>query len=127
MGRPRALGLSFALQALGFVGFAIAEGLGGLYLAAVLFGFSYGAVSALFPAIVADFFGREDAGILVGLLFALAGSSAALGPVAAGWIFDRRGSYALAWWGSAALNVLALAFLVRARPPVTAPAPRTAR
>lgn len=120
VGRPRALALSFALQALGFVGFALAEGLGGLYLAAVLFGFSYGAVSALFPAIVADFFGREDAGILVGLLFALAGSSAALGPVAAGWIFDRRGSYALAWWGSAALNVLALAFLARARPPAAA-------
>jgi MFS family permease len=120
VGRPPALAIGLALQVLGFAGFALSESLGGLYLASVLFGFSYGAISALFPAIVTDFFGREDAGALVGLLFALAGSSAALGPVAAGWIFDRHGSYAPAWWGSAALNVAALAFLARARPPAAA-------
>src|SRR2546428_2574719 len=37
-----------------------------------VFGYSYGAVSTLFAAIVGDFFGRSQAGALVGFLFALA-------------------------------------------------------
>ena len=61
-----------------------ASDLGELYAPSLLFGFSYGAASTLFPATVADVFGREHAGTIAGLLFATAGSLAALGPVAAG-------------------------------------------
>ena len=41
------------------------------------FGYSYGAISTLFPAVVGDFFGRAHAGAIVGFLFAVAGSMAA--------------------------------------------------
>jgi len=54
---------------------------------------------------------------LAGLLFALAGSMAAWGPLAAGLIYDRAGDYQLAWWLSAAFNGLALVLLAFARPP----------
>lgn len=57
---------------------------------------------------MADVFGREQAGTLAGLLFALAGSIAALGPVIVGFIYDRAGDYQLAWWLSAGCNGLAL-------------------
>ena len=60
---------------------------------------------------MADAFGREQAGTLAGLLFALAGSMAALGPVVAGFIYDRAGDYQLAWWLSAGCNGLALLLL----------------
>lgn len=117
MGRRPALGLGLGLQAAAFLGFTVAGSLPGLYAAAIAFGFSYGAVSALMPALVADFFGRGQAGGLVGLLFATAGSMAAWGPLAAGFIYDRTGSYGPAWLGSAALNVMALGLLRWARPP----------
>lgn len=123
IGRRTALAVALVLQAGAFVGFALARELPGLYAASLLFGFSYGGGSTLFPAAVADFFGREAAASLAGLLFALAGSMAAWGPLAAGLIYDRAGDYRLAWWLCAGFNALALGLLAFARPPA-APSPR---
>lgn len=116
-GRRPALAVALALQTASFVALWAAAGLGALYAAALVFGFSYGAISTLFPAVVADYFGREQAGSIAGLLFSMAGSMAAWGPLAAGWIYDRSGSYGLAWWLSAGFNALALVLLAFARPP----------
>ena len=116
IGRRAALAVSLALQSAAFIGFGLAHELPGLYAAAILFGFSYGAGSTLFPAAVADYFGREHAASIAGLLFALAGSMAAWGPLAAGFIYDRAGSYQLAWGLGAGFNALALLVLVFARP-----------
>ena len=117
IGRRAALAVAFVLQAAAFVGFAWSHDLAALYTASVVFGFSSGAASTLFTATVADFFGREHAASLAGLLFSLAGSMAACGPFAAGFIYDRAGDYHLAWWLSAACNGLALFLLVFTRPP----------
>lgn len=117
IGRKPALALVIALQAAAFLGFTLVLGLPSLYLAALGFGFSYGAVSTLFPAIVGDFFGREQAGSLVGFLFALAGSMAAWGPLVAGAIYDATGAYTRAFLLSAASNGVALVLLALARPP----------
>jgi MFS family permease len=123
IGRKPALGLVIALQGISFLGFTLVGGLPSLYLAALGFGFSYGAVSTLFPAIVGDFFGREEAGSLVGFLFALAGSMAAWGPLLAGMIYDATGGYTWAFLGSAASNGAALVLLALARPPRPLSAP----
>lgn len=124
IGRRLSLALALALQVAAFLGFAAAGTLTALYAAALGFGFSYGAVSALFPAMVSDFFGRAQAGSLVGLLFALSASMAAWGPVGAGWIYDRYGTYGPAWWWSTGFNLLALALLLFAMPPMTGSPPR---
>ncbi|MBI1728274.1 MAG: MFS transporter [Candidatus Rokubacteria bacterium] len=116
-GRRPAIGICLVLQVAAFLGFAAAGTLPGLYAASITFGYSYGAISSLFPAVVADFFGRERAGSLVGLLFAMSGSMAAWGPLGAGFIYDRTGSYGPAWVASAVLNLAALGLLVWARPP----------
>lgn len=123
IGRRPALAISIVLQGLAFGGFTAVGGLASLYLAALAFGFSYGAVSTLFPAIVGDFFGRAEAGHLVGFLFALAGAMAAAGPLGAGAIYDATGRYTWAFLLSAAFNALALALLALARPPQAEAAP----
>ncbi|MBI3031486.1 MAG: MFS transporter [Candidatus Rokubacteria bacterium] len=122
IGRKPALALVIALQAAAFLGFTLVGGLSSLYLVALVFGFSYGAVSTLFPAIVGDFFGREQAGSLVGFLFALAGSMAAWGPLVAGVIYDATGAYTRAFLLSAASNGVALVLLALAHPPRSRPA-----
>ena len=82
-----------------------------LYPSAAIFGSSYGAISALFPALVGDFFGRLAIGAIVGFIFALAGSPAAFGPMIAGYLFDATNSYTLAFELSAGLNLAALILL----------------
>jgi MFS transporter, OFA family, oxalate/formate antiporter len=117
IGRKRAGVMAMALQALAFLAFPLSHSLLTIYATGVLFGFSYGAVSALFPALVGDFFGREHAGAIVGFLFAVAGSSGAWGPIGAGAIYDATGSYALAFRLAALCNVGAMGLLLLARPP----------
>jgi MFS family permease len=117
IGRRPTLAIAMVLQAAAFCGFAIAQALPALFLSAAAFGYSYGTISTLFPAIVGDFFGRAAAGALVGFLFMLAGSMAAWGPLAAGAIYDSTGSYTPAFLLSAALNGLSLALLTITRPP----------
>lgn len=118
IGRKATVGVAMALQALGFLGFLLAgRGVLLLFGDALVFGYSYGAVSTLFPAIVGDFFGRGQAGAIVGFLFALAGAMAGWGPLIAGALYDATGGYDLTWIVAAGFNVLAVALLALARPP----------
>jgi OFA family oxalate/formate antiporter-like MFS transporter len=110
-GRVPTLGMCLLLQAIGFLEFAASSGLGLLYAGAALFGFSYGGVTALFPALIGDFFGRAEVGAIVGFIFAVAGSPAAFGPLIAGYIYNATHSYVVAFELSAALNVAALLLL----------------
>jgi len=122
IGRRATVAVAMALQAAAFVGFAVVQSPGPLYATAFAFGYSYGAISTLFTAIVGDFFGREQAGTLVGVLFAMAGSMGGWGPVIAGAIHDAWGTYALAFALSAGFNILAMVLLLLCRPPRAAPA-----
>jgi MFS transporter, OFA family, oxalate/formate antiporter len=120
LGRVRSLGLCLSLQALAFLGFAISTGPSLLYPAAAVFGFSYGGGTALFPALVGDFFGRMAIGAIVGFIFALAGSPAAFGPFIAGYMYDATKNYHAAFVLSACLNLAALALLFALKRPTRA-------
>lgn len=109
--------MALLLQALSFVGFAMSHKLFPLYVSAALFGLSYGGVTALFPALVGDFFGRIAVGAMVGFIFAVAGAPSAFGPLMAGYLFDFTGSYRLAFEVSATLNLLALSLILFLRKP----------
>ena len=117
VGRRPALVAGTAIQAVAFLAFSAVQDLDGLVLTAAAFGFSYGTISALFPAIVGDFFGPDQAGTLVGFLFMLAGSIAAWGPLAAGLVYDATGGYGLVFRLAAGANVVAAVLLGLARPP----------
>jgi MFS family permease len=82
------------------------------------------------PGLVGDYFGRANAGSIVGWVFALAGSLAAVGPFVAGAIYDATGSYRTAFVLSGLANLLSLGFVALLREPrraaAAAPAPVTA-
>ena len=120
LGRKLALGLCLFFQALAFLGFVGSTGLISLYAAAAVFGFSYGGATTLFPAIVGDFFGRLAVGAIVGFIFSLAGSTAAFGPVIAGYLHSTTGHYDTAFLLSAALNIAGLLLLVLLKKPHSA-------
>lgn len=112
VGRTPALLGVFALQSVAFLLFAEADSLGMLWMAATLFGFSYGGGVTLLPPLCGDLFGRAHVAAIVGMIFAVAGAPAAIGPYVAGWLFDTTGSYSAAFFSSAALNAMALALTV---------------
>jgi MFS transporter, OFA family, oxalate/formate antiporter len=120
LGRVPSLGLCLLLQALAFLGFTTSTGLWLLYPAAAVFGFSYGGDTALFPALIGDFFGRMAIGAIVGFIFALAASPAAFGPFIAGYMYDATKNYHSAFVLSAALNLAALALLFALKKPTRA-------
>jgi MFS family permease len=117
VGRKPALVFGTAAQAAAFLAYAHVASVPGLAAATIAFGYSYGAVSTLFPAAVADFFGRSAAGAIVGFLFMSAGSMAAWGPLAAGAMYDAYGSYAPAFQLSAACNLVAALVIAVTRMP----------
>ncbi len=102
--RRRVAVIAFAVETLGFLGMAASQDLWLLYPSAVAFGFAYGSGVTVFPALVADYFGREHAGTIVGRIFATAGSLAAIGPYTAQLLVDATDSYRLAFILSGAAN-----------------------
>ena len=120
-GRLLTLGTCLTLEAVAFFGLALSSGLSLLYPSAALFGFSYGGTTALFPAIVGDFYGRLAVGAIVGFIFSLAGSMAAFGPMAAGYLYDVYGSYDLAFLMSALFNLFSVMLLCFVKKPAAFP------
>jgi MFS family permease len=103
-----AMGLSFALWLVA----------GGSYVVLLAFAFvlgvGYGGYVALAPAVVAERFGVERLGALLGVLYTSAGIGTAVGAPAAGAIIDA-GGYTPAIWASLAIGLASFAVAVGIR------------
>ncbi len=67
------------------------------YLFAVVFGFAYGGMAPLIPEIVADAFGLDKIGSILGTVELGFGAGSAVGSAMGGLIFDVRHSYSVAF------------------------------
>jgi MFS family permease len=86
-----------------------------IYGYAVLLGVGYSATASLTPAMVSDRFGGPHFGTIVGVGLMGAAAGSALGPWMAGFLFDRTGSYMLAFAIAAGCGLAAGAAAWRAR------------
>lgn len=96
-----------------------------LPLFVLLFGFSYAARDVVYPLIVGECFGVRNLAPIYGLLMTVL-LPASMGGIFAGWIFDRFGSYDVAYGSFAALNVVVLISLAFVRRELPAGASYTA-
>jgi MFS family permease len=80
---------------------------------ALWFGLSYGGIVSLLPAISMDLFGARAVAGIIGTLYTGAALGNLLGPVLAGAVFDRGGSYVPVLW--VCMGLSALAAVVSAR------------
>ena len=78
-----------------------------IYGYAVLLGVGYSATASLIPAMVSDRFGGLHFGVIVGVGLMGSAAGSALGPWMAGWLFDRTGSYMLAFAIAAGCGIVA--------------------
>ena len=121
IGRLPSLYLTLMVQVAAFGLFAISASLVDLYFAAALFIAGSSSATSLYPAVIADHFGRGHIGAVTGVSFAIAGAATAIGPLLAGWIRDTTGSYQTAFLIGAGLNAAAVLLLVLLRPPAAKP------
>ncbi|MBI4236513.1 MAG: MFS transporter [Chloroflexi bacterium] len=108
--------LSFSFQAAALALLLITQQPWALAVYVIFFGIGMGATVVLVPLLVGDIFGLGPRyGILLGATSMVQGLGLALGPFAAGRIFDAFGSYALAFQVSLALyaGATVLVFLIR--------------
>ncbi len=111
--------LAFVLATLGagVVVINLANSAAWLYLYVVVYGMAFGARSPLRASVMAWHYGRRAYGTITAMQGAIMAVPAAFGPLAAGWLYDRLGSYHLAFWLTAgAFLIASLLILLTPRP-----------
>lgn len=117
IGRKNAFTVGLMAQVAAYLLFLTAESSNGLYLGAGAFGFFYGSVASLFPALVGDLFGRAHAGAIAGFLFGCAGILGAWGPAVAGYLRDIGEDYRTAFlWATLSAMASLILFFTISRP-----------
>ncbi|MFO1213855.1 MAG: MFS transporter [Burkholderiaceae bacterium] len=109
LGRTLTLLLMQASMGLSLLAWWSAGGYPTLVFFALWFGLSYGGIVSLLPAICMDLFGARAVSGIIGTLYSGAALGNLAGPVLAGAVFDRTGSYLPVLWACLALSALAAA------------------
>ncbi|MGE4452594.1 MFS transporter [Castellaniella sp.] len=115
-GAHRVLVLGLLAQALAVLAYVSVSRLGGFYVVASVTGFIYAGTMPLYAVLIRENFPLSMMGTLIGAS-AMAGSlGMSTGPLLGGWIYDRLGSYAPMYVGSAGLGLVAMLILTAFRP-----------
>jgi len=107
VGRTLTLTLAQASMGLTYLLWFSAASYPALAAFALWFGLSYGGIVSLLPALCMDLFGARAVAGILGTLYTGAAAGNLLGPVVAGAVFDRSGSYAPVMWGCLLLSAVA--------------------
>ena len=108
IGRTLTLTLMQASMAATYLLWIASGGYPALAIFALWFGLSYGGIVSLMPAICMDLFGARAVAGIIGTLYTGAAVGNLLGPVAAGAVFDRYGSYHPVLWFCMALSAVSV-------------------
>jgi MFS family permease len=114
IGRPCTLMLATGALAASFLLWLVAGGYAAMAAFALLMGLSYGGIVSLLPALCMDFFGARAVSSIIGTLYTGAAFGNLIGPVAAGWLFDRNGSYQAVVWACIAFGAISTLCAARA-------------
>ena len=117
LGRENTMILSFLLQAVClFLVVAIGQTSAAMFsLTLVLVYFTWGQIYSLFPATSADYFGSRHATSNYAVLYTAKGVASILGGWFAAFLYERSGSWAMGFYGSAVMALIAAAMAVRLR------------
>ena len=120
IGREITMAIAFALQSFSLLAvLTFGKGSGLLFTITVaLTFFTWGEVYSLFPSTIGDYFGSRNATSNYGAVYTAKGVASILAGYIAALVFDRFGAWDLAFYGTAALAMLAAigALVLRASP-----------
>ncbi|MGF1692935.1 L-lactate MFS transporter [Photobacterium kagoshimensis] len=121
IGGVKTLMLAFIMQGINMVMFVTFKSDFTLMIGAAVAGVGYGTLLAVFPSIIADFYGLKNYGANYGVLYTAWGISGFIGPVLAAVAVDTTGTYTMAYTICAAMVGVAI-FLSFITKPVDAEA-----
>lgn len=116
IGRLNTLKLAFILQGINMALFATYTSPLAISVGTALAGMGYGALLSMFPSVTADYYGVKNFGGNYGVLYTAWGVSGIIGPIIAGIVVDKTGTYHLAYAISGILLVIALAMAFMTKP-----------
>ncbi len=119
LGRTTTIALAGVSMGLSYLLWLAAGGYLALAVFALWLGLSYGGIVSLMPAICMDMFGARALAGIIGTLYSAAALGNLLGPVLAGAVFDRMGSYQLVMWACLGLTVISTWAVLKIRKPAT--------
>lgn len=103
----------------GFYSLMIASTYTHLLLYAILLGFGWGMGFVCMPTLYANYFGGIAFASIMGLAFPLMQLAGSISPTLAGFVFQKTGSYDIAFYASLICFVIAFVALLAASPPVS--------
>src|SRR5947209_1590547 len=108
IGREMAMFIPFALQAFSLLAMLWVGRLSGTWfnICLVIVYFIWGSMFSLFPAIIGDYFGADNATSNYGFLYTAKGVASILGGGTAAWLFQRFGNWNWVFYGSAGLAIV---------------------
>ena len=95
-----------------------ASGAAGLYLYAICLGAGFGISFSSMMALPANYYGARAYAPIIAVAIVVGTTAGAAGPIAAGYIYDRLGSYEPAFYAVSGLSFIAALLLLFAAPPV---------
>ena len=117
LGRESTMILSFTLQAMCLLMVVMLGQQSSTWFVAslVLVYFTWGQIYSLFPATSGDYFGSRHATSNYAVLYTAKGVAAIIGPWVGAMLAEQSGSWALGFYGSAVMALIAAAMAVRLR------------
>jgi MFS family permease len=107
------MAISFGLMALGMLALCYIKLSGMIYVFLLFFSNGFGGMTSLRGALLREYYGRYHFGKYLGIMMGFGACGGIIGPTAAGWVFDRVGSYHFVWLALGALIALAIILVLR--------------
>src|SRR5687767_6689749 len=109
LGRENTMIFTFVLQAICLVGVATLGQLSSAWFAATLVAvyFTWGQIYSLFPSTSGDYFGTKHATSNYAVLYTAKGVASIIGGYAAALLYEQSGSWAMGFYGSAVMALVA--------------------
>ncbi|MFP3927587.1 MAG: MFS transporter [Desulfobacteraceae bacterium] len=111
------LALCFVLQAVGLIFLAESTTVSWVVLFIAVFGPGYGGAITLRLTLQAQYFGRGSFGAIQGAFMAIMMAGTISSPLLTGMCYDHYGSYRLAWFIMAAVNLAVIPLVLKIKPP----------
>ena len=115
-GNIRAMFICFIILLTGLTWLQFSHNMWMLIIFAIIHGFAHGGVFSVISPILAEFFGTLSHGLIFGIIAFISSLGGFIGPVMAGYIFDSKGSYGIAFLALATMSLLGLIATLTLKP-----------